>query len=181
MDAAQTPPNDAPESIQAPPTDQARPSPWHALGGALREIVETLFITVVIFLLIRTVVQNFRVEGLSMEPNFHDGQYIFVNKLAYLFNGPARGDPVVLLPPTHVDRDYIKRIVGLPGDRIEVVNGQVFINDQPLSEPYPLHPASYNMPPMTIPPGEYFVLGDNRDQSSDSHSWGTIGRGNIVG
>src|SRR6266498_3280761 len=181
MDAAQTPPNDAPESIQAPPTDQARPSPWHALGGALREIVETLFITVVIFLLIRTVVQNFRVEGLSMEPNFHDGQYIFVNKLAYLFNGPARGDPVVLVPPTNVDRDYIKRIVGLPGERVQITNGQVIVNEQPLHEPYPLNQGSYNMPLKVIPPNEYFVLGDNRDNSSDSHLWGTLTREKIIG
>ena len=181
MNAEQIPPNDFPESTQPLPVTEPRPSLWQALRNPIRELVETLFITLVIFLLIRTVVQNFRVEGFSMEPNFHDGQYIFVNKLEYFFQPPSRGDAVVLVPPTNADRDYIKRIVGLPGDRVQISSGQVFINDQPLNEPYPLNHGSYNMPPTTIPPNDYFVLGDNRDYSSDSHLWGTLARDKIVG
>jgi signal peptidase I len=87
----------------------------------------------------------------------------------------------VLVPPTNADRDYIKRIIALPGERVQVSNGQVFINAQPLPEAYPLNHGSYNMPPITIPPDEYFVLGDNRDNSSDSHLWGTLARDQIVG
>lgn len=183
MNADQIPPHDFPQSTEplATPEPEPRPSLWQALRNPVREIVETLFITLIIFLLIRTVVQNFRVEGFSMEPNFHDGQYIFVNKLEYFLHAPARGDAVVLVPPTNADRDYIKRIIGLPGDRVQISNGQVSINDQPLREPYPLNRGSYNMPPTTIPQNEFFVLGDNRDNSSDSHMWGTLPRDKIVG
>lgn len=182
MDAEQLPPIDFPEPPEtlAPP-EELKPTLWQALKGPLREIVETVVVTFVIFVLIRLVIQNFHVEGFSMEPNFHDGQYILVNKQSYLLQPPARGDVVVLVPPTNADRDYIKRIVGLPGDLVQITNGRVSVNNQPLREPYPLNPGTYNMPPANIPPDSYFVLGDNRDNSSDSHLWGTLERDKIVG
>lgn len=167
-------PLDAPETL-------AHPSVWHRLGAALRELIETLVLTLVIFLIIRFAVQNFRIEGSSMEPNFHDGQYLFVNKLIYMFQSPQRGDVIVFVPPTSSSRDFIKRVIGLPGERVEIRSGTVFINGEPLIENYPLNPGSYSAGPIVVPPDEYFVLGDNRNYSSDSHSWGTVPIKKIIG
>ncbi len=174
------PPLMPPEQLP-PPETLTKPSFWRGLGSMLRELVETLILTLVIFLLIRFAVQNFRIEGYSMEPNFHDGQFLFVNKLVYLFGKPERGDVIVFVPPTNASRDYIKRVIGLPGDKVEIINGTVYINDHVLNEVYPLNPATYSMPPLIVPPDEYFVLGDNRNFSSDSHSWGTVHASKIIG
>ena len=174
------PPMTSPEQLP-PPETLAKPSFWRGLGSMLRELIETLILTLVIFLLIRFAVQNFRIEGYSMEPNFHDGQFLFVNKLVYMFGKPERGDVIVFVPPTSASRDYIKRVIGLPGDKVEIINGTVYINDQVLNEVYPLNPATYSMPPLIVPPDEYFVLGDNRNFSSDSHSWGTVPASKIIG
>ena len=144
-------------------------------------MIETLILTLVIFLLIRFAVQNFRIEGYSMEPNFHDGQFLFVNKITYMIGKPERGDVIVFVPPNNSTKDYIKRVIGLPGDKIEIVNGQVFVNSVELNETYPLNVASYSMPTVIVPPNEYFVLGDNRNFSSDSHSWGTVDASKIIG
>ncbi len=170
------PPPSAPEQLTPP----AR-SLLSSVGSVLRELIETLILTLVIFLLIRFAVQNFRIEGFSMEPNFHDGQFLIVNKLIYLLHPPERGDVIVFIPPNNTTRDFIKRVIGLPGDRVEIVNGKVFVDGQPLDEPYPLNPASYSAGAVTVPPGEYFVLGDNRNNSSDSHSWGTVAGDKIIG
>jgi signal peptidase I len=173
------PPDSSPEQLIG-----GNPSPSSlliGLGTLLREIVETLILTLVIFLLIRFAVQNFRIEGFSMEPNFHDGQFLIVNKVTYMVHPPDRGDVIVFVPPTSASRDFIKRVIGLPGDHIQIVNGRVLVNDQPLQEPYPLNPASYSFGEVTVPPGEYFVLGDNRNNSSDSHSWGTVSLDKIIG
>jgi len=180
------PTDDAPLSLMPPeqlppPETLTKPSFWRGLGSMLRELVETLILTLVIFLLIRFAVQNFRIEGYSMEPNFHDGQFLFVNKLVYMLGKPERGDVIVFVPPTSASRDYIKRVIGLPGDKVEIINGTVYINDQVLNEAYPLNPATYSMPPLIVPPDEYFVLGDNRNFSSDSHSWGTVPASKIIG
>jgi signal peptidase I len=180
------PTDDAPLSLMPPeqlppPETLTKPSFWRGLGSMLRELVETLILTLVIFLLIRFAVQNFRIEGYSMEPNFHDGQFLFVNKLVYMLGKPERGDVIVFVPPTSASRDYIKRVIGLPGDKVEIINGTVYINDQVLNEAYPLNPATYSMPPLIVPPDEYFVLGDNRNFSSDSHSWGTVHASKIIG
>lgn len=167
-------PLDAPESLP-------RPSFWRKVGAALRELIETLILTLVIFLIIRFAVQNFRIEGSSMEPNFHDGQYLFVNKLIYMFQPPQRGDVIVFVPPNSSSRDFIKRVIGLPGEHVEIRSGTVFINGEPLIENYPLNPGSYSSGPIVVPPDEYFVLGDNRNYSSDSHSWGTVPLKKIIG
>jgi len=159
----------------------AKPSFLHGLGSVLRELIETLILTLVIFLLIRFAVQNFRIEGFSMEPNFHDGQFLIVNKLVYALHSPERGDVIVFIPPNSTTRDFIKRVIGLPGDRVEIVNGRVFVNGAPLDEPYPLNPGSYSAGAVTVPADEYFVLGDNRNNSSDSHSWGSVPAKSIIG
>ncbi len=175
------PPLDAPELLPPPEELAPKPSLWRKFGSALRELIETLILTLVIFLLIRFAVQNFRIEGYSMEPNFHDGQFLFVNKIVYMLHPPERGDVIVFIPPNNNSRDFIKRVIGLPGDTVEIVSGRVFINGSELPETYPLNAATYSSGPTTVPPEEYFVLGDNRNYSSDSHAWGTVSVKKIIG
>jgi signal peptidase I len=160
---------------------ETKPNLWDSIGSAVRELVETLLLTLVIFLLIRFAMQNFRVEGFSMEPNFHDGQFLLVTKIEYMLHSPERGDVIVFRFPNQPSRDFIKRIIGLPGDRIDIRNGQVLVNNESLPESYPLNAGSYTYGPVTVGAEEYFVLGDNRNNSSDSHSWGMLPTKNIIG
>jgi signal peptidase I len=160
----------------------------------VRELVETVVLALLIFVAVRAAVQNFQVEGSSMDPGLADGQFLLVNKLIYarlnldgidrfipfvdlsdgshhIFRAPRRGDVVVFRFPGDPSRDFIKRIMGVPGDTVEVKDGTVFIDGQPLDEPYLTHKPNYVVEPLTVPPGQYFVLGDNRPGSFDSHSW----------
>ncbi|HIC93572.1 MAG TPA: signal peptidase I [Anaerolineae bacterium] len=154
---------------------------WQDVKSALRDTIETVLLTLIIFFLVRAFVQNFRIEGTSMEPNLHHGQYLVINKLAYRLHPPVRGDIIVFRYPHNPKRDFIKRVIGLPGERVEVKGGRVFINGQELDEPYPLKAGTYSWGPRILGPDEYFVLGDNRSNSSDSHSWGALPRANIIG
>jgi signal peptidase I len=153
----------------------------------VREVIETIVLTLLMFLVIRFAVQNFNVEGPSMEPTLHDGELILVDKWSYLFRAPARGDVIVFVAPPHPDQDYVKRIIGLPGDRITVDNTKVYIDGVLLNETYvsPIdqgNPFAFNpIKNMLIPPGMYFVLGDDRLRSSDSRDWGLVPRANIIG
>lgn len=147
----------------------------------LKELVETLVLALIIFLLIRTVVQNYRIEGHSMEPNFHDGEYLLVNKLAYKLGEYSRGDVVVFHYPNDPSRDFIKRIIGLPGDTVEIHNGTIFVNDQPLEEPYTVVPINYERAPILVDADQLYVLGDNRPYSSDSHQWGLLPTDLVIG
>ena len=151
------------------------------MKAGLRDVLETALLTLVIFLAVRLAVQNFRVEGASMEPTLHTNQYLLVNKVSYLVGQPRRGDIVVLRFPLDPRRDFIKRIVGLPGEQVEVKGGSVYVNGQALVEPYILQRPAYTYPPTTLPPREYFVLGDNRNNSDDSHVWQGLPRGDIIG
>jgi signal peptidase I len=162
----------------APPETQARGSGW---GSIARELAETIILTLVIFFLIRTVVQNFRVEGMSMEPSFHDGQFLLINKLAYRLGEAERGDVVVFRYPRDPSRDFIKRIVGLPGETVEIRNGEVFIDGQLTPAVTSINEATYNSGPVTLGPDELYVLGDNRPNSSDSHAWGTLPLDLVIG
>jgi signal peptidase I len=154
---------------------------WDAVKTVVREIVETIILTVVIFFLIQTVVRNFRVVGSSMEPNLHDSQYLIVDKISYRLGEPRRGDVIVFEPPNRPGEDYVKRVIATPGELIEILNGQVIINNQPLDEPYIAHQGSYSMAARRVGPNELFVLGDNRNSSSDSHNWGMLTRDKLVG
>ena len=147
----------------------------------LREIVETVLLTLLIFLAIRTLIQNFRIEGVSMEPNLHDGQYLIINKLVYYLHPPERGDIVVFHYPKNPQRDFIKRVIGLPGEKVEVREERILINGEELEEPYALHTGKYTWGPQRLGEDEYFVLGDNRNSSSDSHSWGSLPGDAIIG
>ena len=157
------------------------PGRWQSIKSALREIAETVFLTLLIFFLARTLIQNFRIEGNSMLPNLHDGQFLIIDKVSYYLHPPQRGDIVVFHYPKNPGRDFIKRIIALPGEEVEIRQGRVFINGEELMEPYPVERGSYSWGPAVVGEGEYFVLGDNRNNSSDSHSWGMLPRRNIIG
>ena len=151
---------------------------------------ETIILTLIIFFLIQLFVRNFRVVGTSMVGNLHDGQYLIIDKVSYSpflretigIGGPKRGDVIVFKPPRNPEDDYVKRVIGLPGEKVQVIQGQVFINDEPLTEPFRPTPGTYSMSkPVIVPQDQIFVLGDNRNNSNDSHNWGTLPLENIVG
>lgn len=158
---------------ESPPAASEAPARPPRRFAAWRGILETAVLALAIFLAIRLAVQNFRVDGNSMLPTLHDGQYILVNKLAYAFGSPQRGDIVVFhaVPALEPDRDFIKRIVGLPGEMVAVHGGTVYINGRGLKESYIREPADYTFRQRRVPPGDYFVLGDNRNDSYDSSRW----------
>lgn len=175
------------------------------------EITETLVLALFIFVAVRTVVLNFRVDGLSMEPSLDTGQMLLVNRqiyfnfdandllnylpfverdgehIIYPLHPPQRGDIVVFDPPiTGATKPYIKRIIGLPGDRVAIHDGSVFINDEPLDEPY-LDGVSTSWPngnpdrEVVVPEDHLFVLGDNRNNSTDSRSFGPVDMDAVIG
>jgi signal peptidase I len=150
--------------------------------SALREVVETLVFTLLIYLLIRTFLfENYRVVGSSMVPTLENGEFLVVNKLGFRLHPPQRGDIIVFTDPVSPDRKLIKRVIGLPGETVEIQDGMILINRQVLDEPYLEDPGGSSRPASVLPEGEYFVLGDNRNNSSDSRTWGTLSRERIVG
>ena len=153
--------------------------------GVIRELLETAVLTIAIFLVVRVALQNFKVEGQSMFPNLHNGEYILVNKVDYMLHSPHRGDIVVFraVPAGQPDRDFIKRVIGLPGETVAVHDRAVYINGHRLNEPYinDEHRPDYPFGPYKVPSGQYFVLGDNRNNSEDSHLWRGLPRDDIVG
>ena len=172
------------EDLTTPATDSVLPPPpvpaeAPPRTNLLREIIETVLLTAIIFLLVNTATGRFRIEGQSMEPNLHDNEYVLIDKISYLLHPPERGDVVVLLRPG--ERDYIKRIIGLPGDTVEVRGGQVLVNGIVLEEPYINQAIRVDIPARQVEPARYFVMGDNRNNSSDSRSFGTVAAADIVG
>jgi len=149
--------------------------------GILREVVETAVLTLVIFFLVRLALQNFRIEGHSMQPNLHHGQFMIINRAVYYLHPPQRGDVIVFHSPGNPRKDFIKRVVGLPGEEVEMREGQVFIDGTRLEETYISQPGNRSWGPELVGEFNYFVLGDNRNNSSDSRSWGTLDGEAIVG
>lgn len=156
----------------------------------VREVLETIVPAVLIALLINLfMAQATRVHGQSMEPNLHTNQRLVVEKLSYNrylrqyfgFNGPQHGNVVVIRLPTQNNELLIKRVIGLPGDVVEIRNGQVFVNSQPVNEPYLAGATAGTYGPTTVPPLNIFVLGDNRNFSNDSRNFGTVPLKNVVG
>jgi len=183
----------------------------------IRDIVEVLLLALAIYVVIAFALQTVRVEGESMVPTLQNGDLLFANKISYHFHGPDRGDIIVLQPPESPNRDFIKRVIGLPGETIEIDGRYVDpknpsapprtaikikepgqSNWQVLEEPYlpdqKVDPwdemnnccdatgrATSVPTPLTIPKDQYFVMGDNRNRSSDSRSIGLIPRGNVLG
>jgi signal peptidase I len=153
-----------------------------AFGGrsVLREILETILLTIILFVVINAITGRSQVNGSSMEATLHDGEYLIISKLAYWIRPPQRGDIIVLHPPKNPGEDYIKRIVGLPGESVEVRNGAVWVDGIVLDEPY-VSSTPRNAGPWTLEEDEYLVFGDNRGDSDDSHKWGPLPVENIVG
>ena len=147
----------------------------------LRDIIVPLIAAIVIFTLAKATIGSFKVYGYSMLPTIQNGDYIIVNKAAYFFSPPQRGDIIVLESPRTNDPDLIKRIIALPGDTVEIKMDTVYVNNTPLVEPYIFEKPHYTFPPEKLPPDNYFVLGDNRNNSADSHTGWTLPRTNIVG
>jgi signal peptidase I len=192
------------------PGDAARTDPRSFRKSTVREYFESIVIAVILALFIRTfVVQAFKIPTGSMENNLLIGDHLLVNKFVF---GPSesrierailpmgtikRGDVIVFKYPEEPDRDYIKRVIGLPGETVEMKNKKIFINGVPLDEPYVhfLEPPSTETDvheitsidvrerygPITVPPNQYFVMGDNRDNSQDSRYWGFLQRDYIKG
>jgi signal peptidase I len=151
----------------------------------VREIIETIVLTLLMFLIIRFAIQNFNVDGYSMEPNLHNGELILVDKWTYMFRTPERGDVIVFVAPPHPELDYVKRVIGLPGDVITIRNTVVIVDGVTLTDPYvsPKNQGNMfkNITNFVVPANTYFVLGDNRAVSSDSRDWGVVPKGNIIG
>lgn len=147
----------------------------------VREIVETLVLTIFIFLVIHFVVQSYHVDGTSMQPNLNSSEFVVVNKTAYLFGHPERGDVIVFHYPHNPTDDYIKRVIGLPGDKIRTDFTSVWVNGVQLKETYISAPGNPSAQEWTVPANDYFVMGDNRPVSDDSRSWGFVPASFIVG
>ena len=172
----------------------------------IRELVHTALASLAVFLCIHFSIENFRVDGFSMTPTLIDGQHMIANKLIYsridrgaltglipfvpdsrnrdalfAFHPPERGDIVIFLHPRDTSRALVKRVIGLPGDVIEIEDGQVIRNGERLEEPYVVHSDTRSFAPVVVSDGSYYALGDNRLVSSDSRDWGPAPEEHIIG
>ncbi len=148
--------------------------------GFVVDTIETILLALILFLAINALSARVRVENVSMRPTLEPGQFLLVNRVSYKLGNPHIGDIIVFHAPGVSDMDYIKRVVGLPGDQVRIDQGMIYVNDRPLYEPYISEQPNYTGS-WTVPEGEYFVLGDNRNNSSDSHLWGFVPEEDIVG
>jgi signal peptidase I len=169
------------------PREEPRRSSLAALWNALSWVRDLAFSVLIAVVSIVFIYQPVKVEGTSMTPGLDDQERIFINKFTYRFGlgSIERGDTVVFRAPVDVDKDksYIKRVIGLPGDRVRIERGQVYVNGQALVEHYiqDNYRDYSSMEEKVMPPGKYFVLGDHRNSSSDSRAWGWVPRENIYG
>jgi signal peptidase I len=182
MDAPDHIPAEAPSVSPEPRPSRAPSASAFAAISWLRDLTVSVLIAVVVILFLY---QPVRVEGTSMMPSLVDQERIFINKFAYRFGimDISRGDTVVFWFPGDPSKSFIKRVIGVPGDKVEVTDGKVSVNQSMLDEPYV--PEAYrdhvSTPLRVVPPGEYFVLGDHRSSSNDSRMWGTVPRHYIYG
>ena len=170
-----------------------------------REITEAVLIALVVLVVLQTTVRNFKVEGSSMVPTLEGGQYLVVDQASFFkfdeerlsralpfwkaseaepqfaFDPPMRGEVIVFNYPLDPRKDFVKRVVGLPGETVEVRGGIVLVDGEALPEPYLQRKDSSGAPPLTLGKKEYYVIGDNRRNSNDSRSWGAVPEDNIVG
>ena len=175
------------------------------MRAALREAIETIALAAFLVLVLQATIQNYRVEGPSMNPQLTDEDRVLVNRAVYTeidaarvarfipgieaeegqlwrpFGPPTYGDVIVFRWPRDPSQNFVKRIVGLPGDRLWLQDGTVFVNGVPLDEPYVEHRSSESLRRLTVPEDSYFVLGDNRAQSDDSRHWGPVPRDHVIG
>lgn len=167
-----------PEEETLQPVDSSQGS--KSIQRFLVDLLETIILAIVLFFAINTVSARVRVDGFSMVPTLDDGEYVLVNRLAYRNSLPERGDIIVFVSPQSSNLDLIKRVIGLPGNNIRISDGDVEVNGKTLREPYiaaaPIYNGEWN-----VPAGHLFVLGDNRNDSSDSHAWGLLPMENVIG
>lgn len=147
----------------------------------VRDIIEIIAITCVIFVAIHFAMQSYYVDGVTMQPLLDVNESVMVNKTAYLFHAPERGDVIVFHFPLDTSRNYIKRVIGLPGDTIVMDNTHVSVNGVQLVEPYVKNPYNPQGATFVVPADQYFVMGDNRQYNDDSRSWGAVPRSYIIG
>lgn len=178
MSVVETTSTSASDTLQqeqyAGPAPQRRPT-----SAFLREIIETLLLTFFIFWLVNSLIGRYRIDGNSMNPTLLNGEYLIISNFAYQLDEPERGDIIVFEHPRS-DLNLIKRVIGIPGDTIEVQNGVVSVNGTAIPEPYIQAAPTYSSS-WVVPEGQFFVLGDNRNNSSDSHAWGFLPEENILG
>ncbi len=170
-----------------------------------REIMEAVLLALVALVVLQGTVRNFQVEGSSMSPTLEGGQYLIVDQVSYFqldverlarvipfwdasdssprfaFDPPTRGEIIVFRYPQDPDKDFVKRVVGLPGETVEVRLGTVYIDDEPLREPYLQRRDNSSARSLVLDDKEYYVIGDNRRNSNDSRAWGIVPEENIVG
>jgi signal peptidase I len=175
------------------------------MRSVIRELIETALLALVIFLGLQFTIQNFRVEGSSMQPTLEENQYLLANKLIYLritpqaiidllpfkdteregpffaFHPPRRGEVIIFRFPKDESRDFVKRVIGISGDTVEIRLGKVFVNGAQLDEPYVTHQDRRTMASVKVGPDSYFVMGDNRRASHDSRAWGTVPLRLVIG
>ena len=151
------------------------------MKNLIKEVGITLLLAVLIFIGARSTIQTFYVLMSSMEPSFYEGQRLVVNKAVYFFGEPERGDVIIFDAPNNKNEDFIKRVIGLPGDTVEIKGGEVYVNDVAIDEPYIKSAPAYTIPQRDVPDDSYFVLGDNRNNSNDSHNNWYVPRENIIG
>jgi signal peptidase I len=152
-------------------------------GGFLRilvDVFQTVLLSLILFLGINAISARIRVDGLSMEPTLFSGEYVLVNRLSYKLGDPTYGDIIIFHFPRNPQQEYIKRIIGLAGDEVQVRDGQVYVNDILVDEPY-INAAPAYSGTWTVPEGSLFVLGDNRNNSNDSHDWGWVPMEFVIG
>ena len=171
----------------------------------IREFLQTALLSLLVFAALQVTIQNFRVEGSSMEQTLQSGQYLLVNKLVYyrlnveklarvlpfldaeqgavkyLFHPPHRGEVIVFRYPQDPSRDFVKRVIAVPGDAVEIREGTVYVNGQRVQEPYVDSAAPTSMRRIVMGPDEYFVMGDNRPHSNDSRAFGPVSMEYIIG
>ena len=172
---------------QSPMTRPPAPTEQPRQKSFIRDTLEIVFLALVLYVVIQYAVQTVHVLGSSMLYTLHDNDLLVASKISYKLHPPQRGDIIVFKPPDEASRDFIKRIIALPGERIRITNGVVYINDQILGEPYLPEKWTYNNnwpasgQDQIMPPNEYFVMGDNRNHSSDSRTFGPITLDSILG
>ena len=168
------------QSLETDTEPTASPKRGSGLLRFLFDIVETVVLSAILFLGINAISARIRVDGFSMEPTLHNGEFVIVNKLAYQLGDPTHADVIVFRYPRDPDQEYIKRVIGLPGDRVRIINGQVYVNDKLIEEPYIAAAPRYQSE-WVVPDNSLFVLGDNRNNSSDSHNWGPVPMEYVIG
>jgi len=163
--------------VQVQTESQRQPEDWKRFA---LDVLETVILAVVLYFGINAISARVRVDGLSMNPTLQNGEYVLVSRLAYKTGEPQRGDIIVFSFPIDQSQDLIKRVIGLPGETITIQNNEVLVNGMKLEEPYIAQSPVYSGE-WTVDEGQLFVLGDNRNDSKDSHQWGLLPAENVIG